>query len=167
MGLKWRTVFCFFANDRHGFVYGASPSCSLMARSSTFRHVGSFDTSFRRVEDLDFAIRLALAGGYFIWTKGKLFSQYATEASDKSYDKNLEAEQMLVKKHASYLKKRGYYMHAKLWPKLRFYHFKKRYMAFFATLLTLFFYNPIHTIMHLLKTGSNRIGHEKCISSGG
>ena len=57
--LYYKKIFQWF--------YGSgTPACSLMARKSTFEGVGNFDPEFRRLEDIDFAVRLALAGGCFI-----------------------------------------------------------------------------------------------------
>jgi len=87
---------------------------------------GGFDSNFRRVEDIDFAVRLALAGGHFIGSAEPIFIQYATESLDKAPEKNLEAELQLVEKHKDYLQSKNRYIYAKKWPLLRYHHFKGR-----------------------------------------
>ena len=59
---------------RPDWFYGSgTPACSLLARRSTFAAIGGFDNELRRVEDADFAIRLALMGGRFVGTHQNLF----------------------------------------------------------------------------------------------
>ncbi len=41
--------------------YGSCATCSQMARTATYRMLGGFDEAFRRGEDADLAIRIALA----------------------------------------------------------------------------------------------------------
>lgn len=148
-------------------VYGSgTPSCSLMARKDVFEKVNGFDENFRRAEDLDFAVRLALMGGHFIGCPEKLFTQYATEGHDKSYEKNLEAELQLAEKHKDYLQSLGQYYYALNWPKLRYYHFCKDYGAFLLTLLGLLVRYPVQTMKHLLKTGPARLRHEAKMEDG-
>ena len=141
--------------------YGSGvPACSLMARKTTFTAVGGFDENLRRVEDNDFAIRLAMRGGHFIGTKKSLFVQYATNADDKSPEINLEAEQQLAVKNKAYLKSINRYYYALHWPKLRYWHFKRRYDCFIVQLILLIIRNPISVSKHLLTTGPHRLRHE-------
>lgn len=156
----------FFGGNKD-FYYGTgTPSCSLMARKSTFDHINGFDKNFRRVEDVDFAIRLALAGGYFIGTKEKLFIQHSTEALDKSPEKNRDAEIALAEKHKTYLCSVGKYYYSKRWPMLRYYHFKRNYLYMLVTLLQLFIRHPFKTASHFLKSMPRRFFHELRIKAG-
>ena len=110
-----------------GVQYGSgTPACALMARKNTFDAVNGFDPSLRRLEDVDFAIRLALAGGHFIGCQDQLLIQHATDAPDKSPEKNLEAEQVISTKYKDYLQTKGCYDYAYKWPLLRYYHFKNQ-----------------------------------------
>lgn len=159
-GEKMAAHLLYFETPPDDWQLGGTPSCGLMVRRQTARNIGGFDDHFRRVEDLDFAVRLALSGGYFIGTKNKLFKQYATSAADKAPEKNLVAEQQLVQKHAAFLKARGVYFYAMNWPKLRYFHFTKNYLGFAVTLIQLLITNPLRAIKHLLKTGPKRLAHE-------
>ncbi len=151
-----------FFGRRPGWDFGSGvPSCALMARHETFAAVGGFDPGMRRVEDVDLAIRLALAGGHFIGTSEALFTQFATVAPDKSYERNLEAEQALAEKHAAYLHSVGMYHYARRWPRLRYWHFKRQYGRFLVDLAFLFARNPIAVFRHLMTTGPRRIVHER------
>lgn len=154
--------YLLFYRKRKEWFYGSGvPSCALMARKSTFTAVGGFDAALRRVEDIDFAIRLALIQGHFIGTTENLFVQYATDSLDKSPEKNLEAEQLLAKKNKEYLRSIGRYYYALHWPKLRYWHFKRQYCHFLMELLGLVARNPIAVFRHLLETGPRRLRHEQ------
>jgi len=149
---------------RTDWFYGTgTPSCALFARKQTIYKVGGFDERLRRVEDADFAIRLALLGGHFIGTSANLFIQYATSAADKSPEKNMEAELFLAEKYKDFLRTIGGYYYARHWPKLRYWHFMRRYFMFaleLAGLLTLY---PLRASKHLLTTGPRRLAHERNI----
>ena len=106
--------YVLFYGKTPGVFYGAgTPTCALMARTKTIKDIGGFDPAFRRVEDVDFAIRLSLAGGHFIGCAQSLFVQHSTQGNDKAPAKNLEAELQLVEKHKDYLKSVGMYEYAR------------------------------------------------------
>ncbi len=153
----------YFGNTPDDWCNGGTPSCALMARTSTFKEAGGFDPAFRRVEDLDFAIRLALKTGHFIGCPEDLFTQHATDGNDKSHDKNLAAELQLAKKHKDFLKRKNRYTYARLWPRLRYHHFRKDYFRMGLTLATLLLRHPIAVTKHALTTGPKRLKHEKQI----
>ena len=143
------------------FFYGfGPPTCALMARVSTLKKLGEFDEDFRRVEDIDLAVRAALAGGHFIGTPEELFLQYATEANDKAPIKNLEAEQQLARKYKDYLTKKRRYHYALLWPKVRYHHFMGQYGQMAVAILHVMLYHPVKVPMQLLNTGLKRLWHE-------
>jgi glycosyltransferase involved in cell wall biosynthesis len=151
----------FFKKRSDWFYGGGVPACALLARRSTFVVVGGFDPVLRRVEDADFAIRLAFLGGHFIGTGQILFTQYATWASDKSPEKNLEAEQYLAEKNKAYLSSVGHYEYARRWPKLRYWHFKRRYASFILELSQLLVRYPLAVTAHLFHSGPRRLWHER------
>lgn len=147
--------------------FGAgTPACALLLRRAVLQSVGGFDAGLRRVEDADLAIRLGLRGGHFIGTEEPLFTQHATFAVDKSPEKNLEAEVRLAEKNRSYLESRGLYFYAKTWPKLRYWHFRRRYGRFILCLMGLLLRNPVKTLSHLLTTGPRRLAHERRMRPG-
>ncbi|MFP4465198.1 MAG: glycosyltransferase family 2 protein [Alphaproteobacteria bacterium] len=157
-----------FYGGRADFFYGSgTPTCSLMARKSIFDAVGGFDSDFSRVEDVDFAVRVALAGGHFIGCEEQLFIQYSTQGVDKAPENNLKAELLLAEKHKGYLKSKGRYMYARKWPLLRYYHFKKQYAQMFFILVVLFVRYPFKTSSHFLKTAPKRFLHERKMKERG
>lgn len=157
--------YILFYGKQPGWFYGSgTPACALMARRSTLQAVGGFDGSLRRAEDLDLAVRLALAGAHFIGCSEQLYRQYATQAPDKSPEMNLRAMQQIVDKHADYLRSVSRYGYARSWPRLRYHHFRGEYGRFAVTLLGLLCRAPVKTLSHLLQTGPRRLWHERRIS---
>lgn len=153
--------YLLYNSRKKGVFYGAGvPTCALMARVTTFREVGGFDSNFRRVEDVDFAIRLAMLGGHFIGCPNKLFVQHATIASDKSPIMNLKSELQLVDKFSKYLKFRNRYGYARDWFKIRFYHFSGQRLMFFSSLVLFLISYPKSGIAHLMRTLPARWSHE-------
>ncbi len=131
--------------------YGSgTPTSSLLARKSLLDEIGGFDKKLHCVEDIDLAIRLALRGGHFIGTQKQLFIQHATSKSNKSLEKNLEAEQALATKYKEYLNSIGKLYYARHWPKLRYWHFKNRYGRFLLELTGLLLRYPYSLPKHLL-----------------
>lgn len=154
--------YLLFNGREKGMFYGAgTPTCALMARLSTLRTVGGFDSNLRRVEDVDFAIRLALAGGHFIGCPEPLYVQYATVASDKTPQKNLEAELRLVEKYSGYLARKKRYRYARDWFKIRYYHFSGQRLVFLLALARFLIRHPVAGLQHLLRSAPGRIRHEK------
>lgn len=145
-----------------GVFFGSgTPTCALMARRSTFRAVGGFDDRLRRVEDTDFAIRLALAGGHFIGCASRLFVQHATVALDKSPYANLSAELRLIEKYSEYLKRRNRYDYARAWFHIRFYHFSAQRWKFVTALLTFLLRYPVSGARHVMRSFPGRWLHER------
>lgn len=149
----------FFGGPKH-WQWGGTPTCSLMIASDVLRRIGGFDENLRRVEDIDLAARLSLAGGHFIGCPEKLFIQHATWASDKNAEANLESELLIVEKHKAYLQSRGRYAYAREWPKIRYHHFKRNYPAMLAALVGLWLRHPLAVTRHFLTTGPARLVHE-------
>lgn len=151
-----------FFGRKENWDYGSgTPTCCLMARTSVLKQVGGFDPNFRRVEDLDLTIRLALKNTSFIGCSENLFIQHATIGGDKTSTKNLEAELQLAEKYKDFLKSKGMYDYAKTWPKIRYYHFSRQYALFAANFLKLLLKYPVKAISHILQTGPKRLKHEK------
>lgn len=95
--------------------YGALATCSQMARTQTYRQLGGFDPAFRRVEDTDFCVRLALAGGHFVGIEEPLVTQTLTPTSDKSLEGELSYKLMLVDKHRAVFAGERHYRYCREW----------------------------------------------------
>lgn len=154
--------YLLFNQREPGFFYGAgTPTCALLARRSTFAALGGFDPRFRRVEDADFAIRLALAGGQFIGCDDELFTQHATVAPDKAPNVNNMAELQLIEKHADYLRSRGRYRYARQWFNIRHLHFTGQRWRFLGALLLFLMQFPVSGTRHFIRSASTRRTHEQ------
>ncbi len=154
--------YLLFHRKLPGWRYNSgTPTCALMARTALLRELGGFDERLRRVEDVDLAIRLALAGGWFIGTQEVLFLQHSTTAPDKSHERNRDAEVAIADKHADYLRSIRRYHYARNWPQLRYHHFKRDYLRFALQFLRIWLVNPVLATEHILATGPKRLAHER------
>lgn len=150
-----------------GWFYGAGvPACALLARRSTFEMLGGFDPDLRRLEDVDFAIRLALQHGHFLGTPQPLYTRHMTEGVDKSAEAVMKANVAIADKHADFLRSIGFYHYARRWPRLRYWHSQRNYMRLFFDLCVLFFSKPSFTTGHLFTTGPARLRHEARMAKG-
>ena len=132
--------------------WGMFGSCTLMARVSTFREVGSFDRQFRRCAELDFAIRAAQADAYFISVDRPLITQFLTIAPEKSGDADLRYRLLMAHKHKAYLSAKGAYRGALARTRAWFAWQKGRRMqAYLWRAISLVQYNPRVTL-ELIKT---------------
>lgn len=151
----------FYGRKPEVFYGAGTPTCALMARKSTYLAAGGFDPAFRRVEDVDFAISLGLAGGHFIGCPENLFTQHATEGGDKAPEKNMRAEVQLAEKYKDYLKSVGRYEYARRWPLIRYYHFTGEHGKMLRELLALFLRAPVKVTRHFCTTAPRRFLHER------
>ena len=116
---------------RRGWYYGAgTPSSSLMIKKELLLKVGGFDNTLRRVEDVDLAVRLALADCYFVGSPEILVERHMTQSGYKSARQNVAFEMQFVAKYHSALSAKGLFFHAYYWPLLRCYHFNREYFHF-------------------------------------
>ena len=81
-------------------------TCSVL--KSTFVKVAGFDENFRRLEDVEFFLKLALAGGTSSWSSKILVTRNATYSSDKGGNIDSKYEKMLIKKYSEDLSKKLY-----------------------------------------------------------
>lgn len=147
---------------RKGWYFGAgTPSSSLMIRKDFLLMVGGFDETLRRVEDVDLAIRLALADGHFVGSREILVERHMTQSNYKSAQQNLFFERQLVENFRDILSEKRLFYHAYQWPLLRYHHFRRNYFYFGLVLIGLFLHNPLKTSVHLLSTGPLRLVHER------
>ena len=148
-------------NRNPGWFYGAGvPACALLARRETFEAVHGFDSNQRRLEDVDFAVRLALCGGHFIGTPERLYIRHMTGGEEKLPEADLAAQSALAEKHRAYLEGVDRYQYALRWPRLRYWHFKRRYGRFTVEFLALLLRNPVAAVRHIFATGPARLVHE-------
>lgn len=95
--------------------YGACPTCSQMARLSTYRRLDGFDPALRRGEDTDFNIRLAETGGHFVGVGRPLVIQTMTKTSEKSLAEEYRNMLLLLEKHRAIMERAGQYDFCRHW----------------------------------------------------
>ena len=130
--------------------YGSCPTCSQMARKSTYMRVNGFDSFFRRAEDTDLCIRLALIGTHFIGINKSLVIQKMTLALDKGLDIDFKYSILLLNKHKLFIYKYGNYDFCVKWLKIKYLFTKRAYYTFSIKLICILFRYPIETLKRLL-----------------
>ncbi len=129
--------------------YGSCPTCSQMARLSTYRLLGGFDPSFRRSEDTDFNIRLALAGGHFVGISSPLVIQTMTKTAEKSIRDEFRYARLLLDKHKVVIEKEGVYVFCCEWLEVKLAWLEANYLNFIVRLSKLIIANPFLVLQRL------------------
>jgi glycosyltransferase involved in cell wall biosynthesis len=160
--------FLMFNGRKRGLYYGGgTPASAFMARKKAIKKAGNFDSTFRRVEDSEFAIRFALAGGHFIGCPEKLYTQFATKGSDKSAENNFAAENQIFEKHKSFLITEKRYEYSKNWFSFRYFYFTGQRLKAIGSLFKCWFDNPLTVTNHFLRSAPRRFIHERRMGSFG
>tara|TARA_B100000242_G_C43007900_1_gene468494 strand:+ start:327 stop:1313 length:987 start_codon:yes stop_codon:yes gene_type:complete len=126
--------------------YGSCPTCSQMARLSTYKIVSGFDSKFRRGEDTDLIIRLAINGTHFIGIQEALVEQTMTNSSDKGVDIDFKYMFLLLKKHKTFIKKYGNYNFCFHWLIIKYLFSKRMHFKATVKLIVLLIKYPKETI---------------------
>ena len=126
--------------------YGSCPTCSQMARLSTYKLVNGFDPLFRRLEDTDFCIKLSLIGAHFVGIKEGLVSQKMTLTSDKSLEIEFKYSKLLLKKYSSFINKYGNLNFCIKWQKIKYLYCKRKFLFFIKDIIFLLLKYPKETI---------------------
>jgi glycosyltransferase involved in cell wall biosynthesis len=129
--------------------YGACPTCSQMARLSTYRNLGGFDPTLRRGEDTDFSIRLAEASGHFIGLAQPLVIQRMTKTSEKSLAEEYHNLLLLMEKHRPIMDRVGQYGFCRRWLQVKQAWLEGRRSTFLLILLSLLLAHPFLTSRRL------------------
>ena len=132
--------------------YGACPTCCQLARITTYLEAGGFDKRFRRSEDTDFCIRLAIKGAHFVGIKKHLVLQRMTKTSDKSINIEFKYANLLLKKHQDFINKNGNYKFCVYWQKIKYSFYKrelKKIITIFSFLIILY---PQKTLLRLFQS---------------
>ena len=135
--------------------YGACPTCSQMARLSTYRLVGGFDPMLRRGEDTDFTIRLAQAGGHFVGIAQPLVTQWMTKTSEKSLAEEYRNQMLLLEKHRLIMERAGQYGFCRQWMRAKQAWLEGRHGELVNALLNLALRHPLLTGRRLLMAVPN------------
>jgi len=125
--------------------YGGCPTCSQMARLSTYQLLGGFDPDFRRSEDTDFNIRLAKIEGHFVGIAKPLVLQYMTKTPEKSLKDEQKYILMLLDKHRDVPDRYGLYDYCCRWIDAKQAWLERKILPFILAMLTLIISHPLYT----------------------
>lgn len=129
--------------------FGALATCSQAARRAVYTSVGGFDPAFRRSEDTDFAIRVALAGGHFVGIAEPLVHQTMAVSSEKTLSIEYEATLALLDKHRGVLGTAKMGDFARRWIEAKYEWLAGRRAGFALRLAALLFIAPVQTALRL------------------
>lgn len=135
--------------------YGACPTCCQAARVSTYRALGGFNPTFRRSEDTEFNVRLAMAGGHFVGLQEPLVEQMMTKTSEKSLDGEFKFTLMLLDENRGFLQQEGQYEFCRNWVHMKHDWLKGRRMTFFVRLFALLLRYPRLSYRRLMLARQN------------
>lgn len=135
--------------------YGACPTCSQMARVSTYQMVGGFDPALRRGEDTDFNIRLAEVGGHFVGICQAMVTQFMTLTSEKSLAEEFRNMLILMEKHRTLMELAGQYEFCIRWLHMKQAWLIKRPKVFIKELSYLVLKYPLLTWRRLVNALPN------------
>ncbi len=130
--------------------YGACPTCSQMAKLSTYRSLNGFDPAFRRSEDTEFNVRLAQAGGHFVGIAYPLVNQIMTATSEKSIQDEYCYAIRMLEKHRSLLGGRERFAFYCLWTDAKFAWLRNDYLKFIWLFGAAFIRHPLLSAGRLL-----------------
>jgi glycosyltransferase involved in cell wall biosynthesis len=103
--------------------FGATPTCSQMARKRVYESLNGFDNILRRSEDTELTIRHAAAGGHFVGIATPLVTQTMTMSTDKKLGEELACTLYYLKKHRGFFPSPSAYMFQEKWIKAKYAYF--------------------------------------------
>ena len=125
--------------------YGSLATCSQMSRLNTYKLIGGFDNKFRRSEDTELSIRLALNGTHFVGIKKVLVLQHMTKIKEKNYENEVKFFEMVIKKHKELMNNKQYEFALK-WINIKYIAYKNNFINFIPGLIFIFFKYPMLSI---------------------
>jgi glycosyltransferase involved in cell wall biosynthesis len=134
---------------------GACPTCSQLARLSTYCALGGFDPAFRRSEDTEFNVRLAMAGGHFVGVTQPLVTQFMTKTSEKSIADEFHYAYMMLEKHRDLVELFGDYAFSRRWIGLKQLWLEGRLMDFIVSMMMLALCYPRNCAARLVRSAPN------------
>lgn len=129
--------------------YGSCATCSQMGRTGMYRMLGGFDESFRRCEDAELAIRLALAGGHFVGVPEPLVVQKMTPTSEKTLELLRYYTLMMLEKHHGFFDHEGLYQFCREWIEVKFDWLGREQISFTRRLIKLAMRHPFATLYRI------------------
>ena len=135
--------------------YGSCPTCSQLARLSTYQAVGGFDPDFRRAEDSDLLVRIAKAGGHIVGIADPLVIQAMTPTSDKSLADERYYTLKWLEKHRDLADAEGLYDFYRQWLSLKYAWLERKQGQFIIGLARIGVTYPSTTLRRLALSWRN------------
>ncbi|WP_204138891.1 glycosyltransferase family 2 protein [Halomicronema sp. CCY15110] len=135
--------------------YGSCPTCSQLARLSTYQAVGGFDSAFRRAEDSDLLVRVAKAGGHVVGIADPLVIQTMTPTSDKSLADERYYTLKWLAKHRDIADAEGLYDFHRQWLSLKHTWLERNRGQFIVGLARVSVTYPIATLRRFVLSWRN------------
>ncbi len=102
------------------------PACCLAFRKDSYQGDEFFDKNFRRLEDVDFALRASERRMIFSFSEAVGVIRYASNGSDKSANAESAAQLQILSKYRMYLQENEFNKMEK-WYQIRSYYFSGSY----------------------------------------
>ena len=116
-----------------------------------------FDEGFLRVEDLEFALRLAVNNAVFVFDSNISVIRNTTVSYDKGASKNMNFELKLLEKHKNQFRNLDRYNFNILWIALRSHYFRNNWFKMIVVLLSLAVRHPFLLGRKVFTTGITRL----------
>jgi len=120
------------------------PASTLSVKRDVFLRTGGFNVDYRRLEDVDFAIRLSLSNYKFSWSSEVGVYRFHTSGTDKGSGLDMLFEEKLLNQYVDYISKFQFYL-AKAHCEIRKLYFQGKYNS----ILLKMFSNPIYAFNSL------------------
>ena len=130
--------------------YGSCPTCSQMARISSYKILGGFDTQFRRSEDTDFCIKHSLLGSHFVGIRNPLVKQIMTLSEDKNIEIEFSFFELILDKYKYFIKANGNYKFCHKWLRIKYFFSKRNFLKLFLLILLISIRYPKETFQRLI-----------------
>ena len=151
-----------FIGNKHSNIRFSIPASTLAIRRSTFDHLGGFDNTLTRLEDVDLAIRAAESRLKFSFLSDILVLRVHSIALDKSSSNESTNQINLLNKYESRLNPRKF-KQIREWYFIRSYYFNKNYLKLLFKVT--YFILKYGLRKEIFLTGINRLKHDKLIKS--
>jgi glycosyltransferase involved in cell wall biosynthesis len=112
----------------------AIPASTLAVRTSTFKRLGGFDPSLRRLEDVDFALKFSQSQQIFGFCSTPLVARHSTLSISKGNGIDMKYEAKLLFRYKDQFK-HSEYTHARRHCRTRQLYFSKSYLSLLFHLL--------------------------------
>lgn len=149
--------------------FGALATCSQAARRSAYTLVGGFDPTFRRSEDTELAVRLALADAHFVGIAEPLVHQTMTLSEEKALTAERDAMLAVLDKHYAVFRDSRAHRFARRWTELKYEWLAGQRIRFAAALAALALRAPVRTaqrVIYALPMSSSRAGWRRLHQHG-